>query len=261
MFEISLPAALLSNYALLLSRMAVFVVFVPIPVMRASLAPTKIVLALALTILTAPLAMSELDAGVIVSAGVPWALFKALAAEATLGAALGIAMRLMLEAFGLAAQALGFQAGYSYVNMVDPTSQADASILNVIFALTADLLFLATDLHLFVLKTLIDSLKVHPLGSFTTRPADVGAVIALGGYMFEAGVRLALPVMAVLLLIDLTLGLLNQVHSRMQLITFSFTLKLIGGTAVIILMLPVAPKVFEFMAQRGMEVVVGFLSR
>src|SRR5690606_6574676 len=141
-----------SNYALLLSRMAVFVVFVPIPVMRASLAPTKIVLALALTILTAPLAMSEFDAAAIVSAGVPWALFKALAAEATLGAALGIAMRLMLEAFGLAAQALGFQAGYSYVNMVDPTSQADASILNVIFALTADLLFLATDLHLFVLK-------------------------------------------------------------------------------------------------------------
>src|SRR5690606_30794109 len=82
-----------------------------------------------------------------------------------------------------AAQALGFQAGYSYVNMVDPTSEADTSILNVIFALTADLLFLATDMHLFALRALIDGLRVHPLGSFVTRPADALMMIELGGYM------------------------------------------------------------------------------
>ena len=72
-------------------------------------------------------------------------------------------------------------------------------------------------------------------------------------------VGLALPVMAVLLLVDLTLGLLNQVHSRMQLITLSFTLKLVAGTAVIVLMLPTAPQVF--MAEHGAEVVIGLLRR
>ena len=261
MIELQLPAALLINYALLLARMAAFVVFVPMPSVRASLPTTKIVLALALTVLTAPLAMSDIGREVVSSSAVPWILLRASVAEAALGIALGVALRLTLESFGLAAQALGFQAGYSYVNMVDPTSQADASILNVIFALTADLLFLATDLHLFALEALVDGLRIHPLGAFSTTPADAAAIIVLGGYMLEAAVRLALPVMAVLLLVDLTLGLLNQVHSRMQLITLSFTLKLVAGTAVIVLMLPTAPKVFDFMAEHGAEVVIGLLRR
>ena len=261
MLELNLPAALLINCALLLSRMAAFVVFVPMPGVRASLAPTKIVLAAALTAVAAPYALSTIGPQDIPAEGVPWLLLAAATSEAALGAALGIALRLTLEAFGVAAQALGFQAGYSYVNMVDPTSQADASILNVIFALTADLLFLATDLHLFALRTLIDGLQVHPLGSFVTQAADAQTMIALGGYMFEAAVRLALPVMAVLLLIDLTLGLLNQVHSRMQLITLSFTLKLLAATGVIALMLPIAPKVFEVMAEHGAETIVGLLTR
>ena len=154
-----------------------------------------------------------------------------------------------------------FDLAVSYVNMVDPTSQVDASILNVIFALLANLLFLATDLHLFALEALVDGLRIHPLGAFSTTPADAAAIIMLGGYMLEAAVRLALPVMAVLLLVDLTLGLLNQVHSRMQLITLSFTLKLVAGTAVIYLMLPTAPKVFDFMAEHGAEVVIGLLRR
>jgi flagellar biosynthetic protein FliR len=259
--QLDLPAAFLVNCALLLSRMAAFVVFVPLPGVRASLAPTKVVLAAALTVVAAPYALSTIRPEDLSNVGVPWLLTAAAISEAVLGAALGVALRLTLEAFGLAAQALGFQAGYSYVNMVDPTSQADTSILNVIFALTADLLFLATDMHLFALRTLIDGLRVHPLGSFVTRPADALTMIELGGHMFEAAVRLALPVMAVLLLIDLTLGLLNQIHSRMQLITFSFTLKLLAATAVIGLMLPRAPKVFEVMAENGAEAITGLLAR
>ena len=261
MLELNLPAAFLVNCALLLSRMAAFVVFVPLPAVRASLATTKVVLAAALTAVAAPYAVSAIRPEDISSAGVSWLLLGGALSEGALGAALGVALRLTLEAFGVAAQALGFQAGYSYVNMVDPTSQADSSILNVIFALTADLLFLATDMHLFALRTLIDGLRVHPLGSFATRPADAQMMIELGGYMMEAAVRLALPVMAVLLLIDLTLGLLNQVHGRMQLITFSFTLKLLAGTGVIVLMLPIAPKVFAVMAEHGAEAIVNLLAR
>jgi flagellar biosynthetic protein FliR len=260
-FELSLPAALLINCALLLSRMAAFVVFVPMPGVRASLASTKVVLGAALSAVAAPYAFSTIQPQDIASEGVPWLLLAAAVSEAALGAGLGVMLRLTLEAFGVAAQALGFQAGYSYVNMVDPTSQADASILNVMFALLADLLFLATDMHLFALRTLIDGLRVHPLGSFVVRPADAQMVIVLGGYMFEAAARLALPVMAVLLLIDLALGLLNQVHSRMQLITLSFSLKLVAATAVIAWMLPIAPKVFEVMAEHGAEAIVGLLAR
>ena len=47
--------------------------------------------------------------------------------------------------------------------------------------------------------------------------------------MFQTAVRLALPVIAVLLLIDLTLGLLNQINSRLQLLTLAFPVKIVAA--------------------------------
>ncbi len=255
-----LPAALLVNYALLLLRLGALTLFVPFPGARRSLAPSRIALAVALSVMLGPLASTDLDPSWMSGGAAAWELLGLCVSELTLGVALGCALRLLLESFGLAAQALGFQAGYSYVNMVDPTSEVDSSILNVLLALLASLLFLTLDLHLFLVKALADSLLQIPLGSFATRPAHADLMIRLGGAMFAAALRLALPVMAILLLIDLTLGLLNQVHSRLQLLTLSFSLKIVAAAAALYAMLPLALNVFRGLAESTAELLITLLS-
>ena len=254
-----LPAALLVNYALLLLRMSALTLFVPFPGARRGLAASRIALAVALAALLSPLAHTQLDPAWMSGGAAAWSLLALCASEMTLGAAIGCTVRLLLESFGLAAQALGFQAGYSYVNMVDPTSEVDASILNVLLALLASLLFLALDLHLFLVKALAESLRAAPLGSFVTRPLHADLMVKLGGAMFTTALRLALPVMALLLLIDLTLGLLNQVHSRMQLLTLSFTLKIVAATAALYAVLPLSVKVYRGLAESAAELLVTLL--
>ncbi len=175
--------------------------------------------------------------------------------EAIFGLAVGVAVALLLEVFGLAAQILGFQAGYSYVNMVDPTTQVDASILNVLFALLGSLLFFSFDLHLYLVRAFAASLESWPLGHFQTRPADALMMVRLGGSVFETAVRSALPVMAVLLLIDLTLGLLNQVNSRLQLLTLAFPAKIVGAVAILYPVTLLAPRLFYSLAERTRAVI------
>lgn len=259
--ELELPALWVVHYGLLLARTAGLMVFVPIPGLRRAPGLPKIVAAAALAVLLAPLARVQVDSALLSAEAGPWLLLKLLLAEAALGVAVGTAVRLVMDSFGLAAQALGFQAGYSYVNMVDPSSEVDASILNVLFALLAGLLFFTFDLHLFLLRVLADGLRTIPLGAWSSRPADALAMARLSADMVDFAVRLALPAIALLLLIDLTLGLLNQVHSRMQLLTLAFPAKIIAALAVLYPALLQSPRLFHSLAERGGELIVALLSR
>ncbi|MEX2301155.1 MAG: flagellar biosynthetic protein FliR [Bryobacterales bacterium] len=253
---------LLLNYTLLLARSAGFVVFLPLPGLRGFPAPARIVLAALLTGLAGPLALGIPDARVILdNPAAIWLLAQMMLAEAALGVGLGAAVALLLEAFGLAAQILGFQAGYSYVNMIDPTTQVDASILNVMVALLSSLLFFAFDLHLHLLRAWFASLAEWPLGSFSTRPIDALRMIQLGGVVFTTAVRLSFPVIALLLLIDLTLGLLNQINGRLQLLTLAFPAKIIGAVALLYPLLLTAPRLFHDLSERAYEVVWGLVQR
>lgn len=251
--ELRLPALWLVHYGLLLARTAGIVVFLPLPGLQRVPATPKIVLAAALAFLMTPLADVAVGMEIFDPASGVWLLARRLAAEAALGLAIGVAFRLLTETFGLAAQALGFQAGYSYVNMVDPTSEVDASILNVLFALLAGLLFFALDLHLFAVRVFANSLEAFPLGAFATEPVHAAALIRLSADMVAFALRLALPVIGLLLLIDLTLGLLNQVHPRMQLLTLAFPAKIIAAAAALYPVLLSTPRVYESFAERVAE--------
>jgi flagellar biosynthesis protein FliR len=253
---LQISATLLLNYTLLLARSAGFVVFLPVPGMRGFPVPARIMLAVLLTVLAAPLASGVSDAGVIAgNDAAVWVLAKMILAEAAMGVALGTAVALLLEAFGLAAQILGFQAGYSYVNMIDPTTQVDASILNVMIALLSSLMFFTFDLHLHLLRAWFAGIENWPLGSFFARPVDALRMVHLGGLVFETAVRLAFPIVAVLLLIDLTLGLLNQINGRLQLLTLAFPAKILGGVALLYPLLLLAPRLFHDLSESAYEVI------
>jgi flagellar biosynthetic protein FliR len=259
--HLELPAAWLVNYALLVVRCTALVVFVPVPGLQTALPPAKIFLALMLAAALSPLALAGPGAEALASPAAPWEFLHWVASETALGLAMGCTVRVALEAFGLAAQALGFQAGFSYVNMVDPTSQVDASILNVVLALLANLLFFAFDLHLFLIRAMARATAIWPLGAYRPPAGAAEGMVRLGGVMLDAGVRLALPVVAALVLIDLTLGLLNQVNPRMQLLTLSFPIKIVAGLVVLIPTLASATRVFGYIAEQAGEVITGLLAR
>jgi flagellar biosynthetic protein FliR len=259
---LDLSTTLLLNYTLLLARSAGFVAFLPLPGLRGFPAPARIVLAVLLTVLAGPLALGVPDAAAILEGkAATWLLAQMVLAEAALGIGIGAAVSLLLDAFGLAAQILGFQAGYSYVNMIDPTTQVDASILNVMIALLSSLLFFAFDLHLHLLRAWFASLAQWPLGSFFTRPVDALRLVHLGGLVFTTAVRLSFPVIAVLLLIDLTLGLLNQINGRLQLLSLAFPAKIIGAVALMYPLLLTAPRLFYDLSERTYEVIWGLVQR
>jgi flagellar biosynthetic protein FliR len=164
---------------------------------------------------------------------------------------------MLIEAFVLAAQILGLQAGYAYASTIDPTTQADSSILLVFAQLTAGLLFFALGLDREVIRAFARSLETQPAGSFVlTRPA-AEQVLRLGSDMFSTGLRLALPVTALLILVDVALALVGRINAHLQLLTLAFPVKMLLALLMLAWVMALFPAVFRNYGGNMLGVVRG----
>ncbi len=251
--EPALPASLLYGFLLVLARIGGIFVFIPLPTLKAGPNAAKIVLALALTFALFPLwpRVEPVPVTLIQVGG--WIL-----AEAAVGLAAGLAVAFIIEAMFVAAQAISIQAGFSYAAMVDPNTEADSTVLIVMAQLTAGLLFFAMGLDRQLLQILARSLETHPPGSFTALSrSSVETLAMLGSGAFSTGLRLVLPVMTLLFLIDLSIGLLGRLNSQLQLVALAFPIKMIAALAALSFLILLVPKIY----QQSAGVAFGALSK
>src|ERR1700730_5827907 len=106
--NLTLSVGTLYAFLLVLARVGGALVFVPLPGLKAAPEPVRAALALGFTM--ALLGRWPAVEPSLVTVGVlaGWAV-----AEAALGIAIGVSIAIVLEAFNLAAQVLGLQAGYA----------------------------------------------------------------------------------------------------------------------------------------------------
>ncbi len=242
--ELSVSWGTLEAFLLVLARMAGVFTFVPLPGIARGSDAVRIVLALAFTVALLPVWPHPAEAP---GAGtfLVW-----IAAEAAFGVAAGLAVGFLLEAVSVGFQVLGLQAGYSYASTVDPTTQADSSVLLVLAQLLSGLLFFAFGLDREVLRIFAASLTARPPGQFTLGPGGAEAILALGGTMLSTGMRLAMPVVVLLLLVDFALALLGRLHQQMQLLSLAFPAKMLGALALLAAVLAVFLPVYAESARR-----------
>src|ERR1700730_6076469 len=180
-----------------LARVGGALVFVPLPGVKSAPEPARVALALGFSMALFPL-WPVVDASAVSGATLAgWA-----AAEATIGIAIGVSLAIVLEAFAMAAQVAGLQAGYSYASTIDPNTEADAGVLLVLSQLMAGMLFFALGLDREILRLFALTLQKIPPGTYVFGPSAALGMIRLGSNVFTYGVRLALPVVALLVMVD-----------------------------------------------------------
>jgi flagellar biosynthetic protein FliR len=225
--SLTLSPSLLFGFLLVLARVGGALVFVPLPGATGSPARARVALALGFTLALAsrwPLPPTPSGVGVLLC----W-----VACEACLGLAIGVAVAVVLEAFTLAAQVMGLQAGYAYASTIDPNTEADSGILLVFSQLMAGMFFFVLGLDRRVLRLFADTLERIPPGQFAPGPVQAEALVRLGTNVFTFGVRLALPVVGLLILLDVALALLGRLHQQLQLLSLSFPVKMLAALLVL----------------------------
>ena len=243
----------LFGFLMVLARVAGIFVFVPLPGVKNGPETARIVLSLGITIAFHSLwpSVSGLDRSLAMLTGY-------LLCEAVIGIAIGLALAFLVEAFQMAAQITGLQAGYGYASTIDPTTQADSGILLVVAQTMAGLLFFTMGLDREVLRIFALSLQTMPPGQLALSSGVAETVVRLGSGVFSTGLRLALPAVALLGMIDLSLALLGRLNSQLQLLTLAFPVKMLVALALLAYLSSIMPRVFGSYAGQVLHVTRQF---
>jgi flagellar biosynthetic protein FliR len=161
----------------------------------------------------------------------------AVAAEALVGLAIGFVLQIAFAAPMVASEVIGMSMGLGFANAVDPNSGHSTPALGQFLTLLLTLLFLAVDGHLVLVDLVVRSYTAMPPGSWIASERLLGIAL-FGGYVFLAGLLLALPVGFLLLCLNVVVGMLSRAAPALNLFAVGLPASLAMGVVALLLALP-----------------------
>jgi flagellar biosynthetic protein FliR len=165
--------------------------------------------------------------------------------EFMIGVGMGITTNVIFEATQLAGEVLGVQMGYSLVNILDPQTQVNSTVIPLFYQSIVLLLFLRMDVHLWLLRAIGNSFVYLPPGTTHLSGLFTKAILTTGGTLFGLGVQIAAPVLSATLVTDILLGLLGKASPQMPLMLLGPAIKSLLGMLILIATLKYWPDLFR----------------
>jgi flagellar biosynthetic protein FliR len=162
--------------------------------------------------------------------------------EVLVGLLAGFGITLIFGAISFMGALLGISSGYSFAQTINPMMDHQSSGGGVVETFTsafALLVFVQINGHHLFLIGLSQLFDVVPVGEVTRLPGSLDSMLLLSSSLFSAGMKLALPIVAALLLADIAFGLLAKVAPQFNLFALEMPVKMMLGLTALALALPV----------------------
>jgi flagellar biosynthetic protein FliR len=172
--------------------------------------------------------------------------------ELLIGVALGVATNIVFDGVQMAGSVLSVQMGYSLVNILDPQTQVESTVMATFHQTIAMLIFLRLNVHFWILGALARSFDYLPPSSGHFGAAFTSAALDAGASVFAIGIQIAAPVLAATLVADIALGLLGKASPQLPLMLLGPAVKSILGLLVLISALTYWPGLFEHLFLNSM---------
>ncbi len=243
--------ALLAAFLWPLSRILALVASAPVLGNPSVPLRVRLGLALAITFIVAPTLgpMPQVEPG-------SQAGLLILAQQIVIGLAMGFTMRVVFVAVEMAGELIGLQMGLGFATFFDPVNAGDIPVVGRFLGLVATLFFLACNGHLEMISLLSQSFGALPISGASVAATGFRALASWGSEIFAAGLLLALPLLAALLITNLALGILTRAAPQLNIFTVGFPLTLAIGLLVLGLVLPYFAPVLERMIQDGLRMML-----
>jgi flagellar biosynthetic protein FliR len=167
------------------------------------------------------------------AAGSDAGLVLTIAREAAIGLALALVTRSLIIAAEFAGHLSGYQIGFSYNATVDPSSGARHNMLATLYGMVAVIAFLGVDGHHVLLRALADSYTGLPIGAGHVNESILQSVTQILALVFTIGVRLAAPIVIVLLVVELAIGLISRTAPSLSFQTVGYPVRIVIGLALL----------------------------
>jgi flagellar biosynthesis protein FliR len=235
-------------FTLILVRVASMTMIAPFFSMASFPWRGRIVLAVALAMLIAPLELSKQTAAptTLVDYGVQ------LGAEALIGLTLGLGIMLLFAGIQMAGSVISQMSGLQMAEVFEPGFNASVPVFSQLLFYVTLAVFVTIGGHRNVLEAVLDTFVWMPAGQGTCSRSATEAATSLLTQSFVLGVRAAAPAMLALLLSTLILGLISRSLPQLGVIVMGFGINTVVTLAIVSVSLGATAWIFE-------EHLAGFL--
>jgi len=222
--QFELDITLLAITAALAVRFGVLAATLPLLDMRSVPPLWRIALAFSFAAALAPGIANSLPANAVT---LSWPVLVMEAVRSlVVGALLGFTINLVFTAVRYAGSIVGMQIGFAIVNSYDPMSNSQVSVISQLYYLLAVLLFFTTGAHQILVAAMFQSCIAVP--PFASGDPVGGAWYLLRefGTVFSLGLKIAAPVVIVLLLVSASMGVIVKTVPQLNVLVVGFPIKI-----------------------------------
>jgi flagellar biosynthesis protein FliR len=230
-------------FLLVLLRVSALLVVAPIFGHRNWQARSKVGLAFLVSIVLFPVVAEQpLDLPVGV-----FAYGALMVREVLMGVILGFTVLLLFVGIQFAGQLAGLQMGFGIVNVIDPQSANQISIIGQFLNILAILLLLTLNGHHMILSGLATSFETIPLGGVEFHDGLMLKLMAVTTEVFVIAIKIAAPVLIALFLVTASMGVLARTVPQMNVFMVGFPVQIAVGMGALVAALPLFSMLVERM--------------
>lgn len=149
--------------------------------------------------------------------------------EIFLGLVFSLSLLLVFSGFQIAGEQIGMQMGFGFAQMADPTSGVQTTLFSMWFQLLGTLILFCTNTHHLIITALVESFRTIPVGGFSPDKAVFGKMLYCSAMQFVIAVKVAAPIIVILLAVNLGLGLMARFAPQVNILMTSFPLTILIG--------------------------------
>lgn len=186
------------------------------------------------------------------------ALIALVANELITGLTLGFVTNLVFFSIRMAGQFIDVQIGFSMINLFDPSTNSNTTLLENLMYWCSLILFFLVDGHHMLIRALVESYKAISLGSFLLSPESFTLILKAFTEFFALGLKIAIPLVLIILITDIVLGLIGRTVPNLNLMILGLPIKILVGLIGFTIILPILFKIIVSSFGNIEEVLKGF---
>jgi len=161
------------------------------------------------------------------------------------GTAVGYFAYFIVSSFQQSAQIFALEMGLGMNEVVDPISDIQIPAIGNVLGILILFTFLRLDGHFYLVNLVVESFRKVELIDKSIVNIFLKGLLSALIVMFEISIKLALPVIAVTMLLDISMGLISRVAPQFNVMIMGFNIKMVAGFLIVWLVMPVFMDVGE----------------
>lgn len=167
--------------------------------------------------------------------------------EAAAGLLIGFGANICLAIVQFAGKISDMDIGLSMVQLIDPLTRQNSGFMGSMYQYMLVLIMLITNMHYFFIKAIVETFTLIPIGGavFSSQKLLHTLVLFMTDYVI-IGLRLCLPIVAAMLLLNAVLGILAKTAPQMNMFAVGIQIKVLFGLGILFLTVSILPSAMDF---------------